>query len=240
MLFHQSWPQLKKRWWFGWCMWESCSIVLVTWVYEVIEPTADHPRYSLQEKPVDLNFQMTCDKGSRNAFQINMLANSAIEWPPLIIGREPSVEIQFCRVCLSIKLGRRHESFCLAGRLLLLWFGHVVFSIPVHVKSNRQASVFLNGSLSWCRWRSRDQMGYPAQVSDVIGANFSCYGILCNPVHFLFWQKKKFRVDVDLIDDFFHGAIFIFNAQKKTDAQRSSLSGGLVQTGETLSSLVLW
>ena len=55
-----------------------------------------------------------------------------------------------------------------------------------------------------------------------------------------FLAEEKFRVDVDLIDDTscLHGAVSIFNAQK-TDPQRSSLSGGLVQTGETLSSPVL-
>ena len=81
-------------------------------------------------------------------------------------------------------------------------------------------------------------MGYPAQVSDVIGAKFSCYGILGNPVHFLFFDRRKIRVDVDLIDDtyFLHGAFLML---KKKDPQRSSLSGGLVQTGETLSSPVL-
>ena len=54
-------------------------IVLVTWVYEVIEPTADHPRYSLQENLWICIDDKTCDKGSRNPCKINMLADSAIE-----------------------------------------------------------------------------------------------------------------------------------------------------------------
>ena len=76
-------------------------------------------------------------------------------------------------------------------------------------------------------------MGYTAQVSGVIHAKFGGHGILGNPDHFLFLQK--ICVDVDLIDDTscLRAAISIFNAQK-TDPQRSSLSGGIVQTAETL------
>ena len=50
-----------------------------------------------------------------------------------------------------------------------------------------------------------------------------------------FLAEEKIRVDVDLIDDTscLRAAISIFNAQK-TDPQRSSLSGGIVQTAETL------
>ena len=82
-------------------------------------------------------------------------------------------------------------------------------------------------------------MGYPAQVSDDkvrISVAMGSWAIQFTS----FFGRRKIRVDVDLIDDTscLHGAISIFNAQK-TDPQRSSLSGGLVQTGETLSSPVL-
>ena len=91
--------------------------MVVTWVYEVIEPTADHPRYPWQDIPLDLHLHMTCDKVSRNPFKINMLTDSHNRMTPWSFGREPSVEIQLCRVCSCIKSSRSHKSACLAGRL---------------------------------------------------------------------------------------------------------------------------
>ena len=60
---------------------DSWSIVFVTWVYEILEHSADHLRNSSQEKPVGLHSYMACDKSSRNPFEIDMLAESAIEVP---------------------------------------------------------------------------------------------------------------------------------------------------------------
>ena len=95
----------------------SCSTVVVTWVYEVIEPTADHPRYSWQNIPMDLHLHMTCDKVTRNPLKHQYASRSLNRMTPLIFGREPSVEIQLCRLCSYIKLNRSHKSACLAGRL---------------------------------------------------------------------------------------------------------------------------
>ena len=50
------------------------------WVYEVIEPTADHPRYSAwQYIPMDSHLHMTCDKVLRIPRRLNMLTDPAIE-----------------------------------------------------------------------------------------------------------------------------------------------------------------
>ena len=79
-------------------------------------------------------------------------------------------------------------------------------------------------------------MGYPAQVSGVIGAKFGCHGILGNPVHFPFLAEEQICVDVDLIDD----ASCLHGAMSSFDVGKGPLNGpasqwGLVQAGGTLS-----